>query len=76
MLINRDPFARAELHKRNEYGASCAECGNQRVTKTGRRYAFRYRTEFDSIAGRASEDSRAFCSIACRRAYGASPEWR
>lgn len=77
MLVSRDPYARAELHRRNDYSAhDCANCGGARRTKAGKKYLFRYRTEFDSINGRVSEDAKAFCSISCRRAYGAAPEWR
>jgi hypothetical protein len=67
--INRDPFARTELHRETEYvGANrtCDWCGNAAVTKLGN-YLYRYRTESDG--GRSSEHRGLFCCKSCHDAY-------
>jgi len=63
--INRDPFAREELHRKSVQVShqTCAWCGNVR---RGSRL-FRYRVESDG--GRKSEDSKLFCSLDCRRSF-------
>lgn len=67
MLMQRDSFARQELH-REEVKAppgGCVWCGS--ANKRGNCY--RYRTETDG--GRVFYDppTRLFCSAACRRSY-------
>lgn len=78
-LVNRDPFARIELHRERVYlGASlrgyvagkfeCAWCGRTQCTPRSKKpYLFCYRTESDG--GRVQPDYRLFCSIECRRAF-------
>lgn len=68
-LISRDPFARTELHRENEYSetAGCNWCGRQRISRGGRTYLYRYRTETDS--GHVLYDGKKFCSLTCRKAY-------
>ena len=64
--VSRDPFAREETHKTSvpaPAGATCAWCGQ----RNGRGKLYRYRTETDG--GRVNEDTRAFCSVGCRRIY-------
>lgn len=68
-LISRDPFARTELHRENEYGtAQCAWCGGRRYTQGGKSYLYRYRLESDS--GHVAYDGRLFCSKTCRNCFG------
>lgn len=59
---SRDPFARTELWKRRERGASCAWCGAPDVPV--------YRFEVHSDGGRVSPDRKTFCSRSCRDAFG------
>ena len=62
-LMNRDPFARTELH-RNVYArpnAECSWCG----TKDRRLYE--YRTETDG--GWSHEHKGLFCSKSCHDSY-------
>ena len=68
--VSRDPFAREETHRTSLPAPAstspvtgCAWCGNL----NGRGGLYRYRTETDG--GRTNEDTRAFCSIDCRRTY-------
>ncbi len=69
MLVNRNPFARQELHRCNEsvVSQSCSWCGNVRKTRGGKFYLYRYRVESDG--GRKWEDPHLFCSKGCREAY-------
>lgn len=67
-LINRDPFARQELHRENVYvNRECAWCGNVRRTTGGRFFLFRYTVETDG--GRKYPDKNLFCALDCREAY-------
>lgn len=70
-LVNRDPFARHELHRESiDVGlasSGCAWCGSKRVTRGGNYRLYRYRTETDG--GRTSTEDRLFCSAGCRRAF-------
>jgi len=69
-LISRDPFARTELHRENEYGGgSCQWCGGTRKTKCGQKYLYRYFMETDG--GRRFPYAGVFCSISCFRSYHA-----
>jgi len=65
--INRDPFARQEMHRETVPGranwANCAWCGG--LNAHGKLY--RYRIETDG--GRVWPDDKVFCSIGCRRIY-------
>lgn len=67
--VSRDPFAREELHREIEFdpAATCPDCGGYRLTRTGRRYLYRYTVETDG--GRKYADRRAFCSVGCRRSF-------
>jgi len=69
VLINRDPFARQELHRRNEYNLSrtCDWCGNVRATRGGRKYLYVYETQPD--AGRTHEHAGRFCCKSCHDSY-------
>src|SRR5262245_55616426 len=68
MFVNRNPFAREELHKSREYTyGTCAWCGSHCETPKGKRFLYRFRVESDG--GRKSEDSRLFCSKPCRDDY-------
>lgn len=68
MLVSRDPFAREELHVARIYtDDTCAWCGQNKSTLSGRTYLYRYRVETDG--GRTYEDTKLFCSVACRRTY-------
>lgn len=62
--VSRDPFAREELHRRFEPGASCAWCGGKCGKGNG---AYRYRVETDG--GRSFEDRKTFCSKDCRESF-------
>ena len=68
-LVTRDPFAREELHRRQESAGdrSCRWCGNVRHTRSGHAYLYRYRVETDG--GRSFTDRELFCSKGCRDAY-------
>lgn len=64
MYVNRNPFAREELHKEPVRG-TCSWCGNSN------RYAkvWKYRIEPDGILNRSFEITGQFCSIGCMKAY-------
>jgi hypothetical protein len=73
-LMNRDPFAREELHRSRVYGPGmgktpvCDWCGGVNTTpKAKRPFLFRYWVESDS--GRRSTVPGLFCSNACRAFY-------
>jgi len=72
-LVNRDPFAREELHRRSVVvfaeGGGCAWCGAYRsgLRNPQARRLFQYRIETDG--GRVSEDAKLFCSKSCRDSY-------
>lgn len=67
MLINRNAFARTEVHKERAYGCDCKWCGTQKTTKTGKLFAYQYRQESDG--GRKLPISGTFCSLACLVSY-------
>jgi hypothetical protein len=66
-MINRDPFARTELHRTIHYDPvphdGCDWCGNRRRNGA----LFKYRTEHDG--GRRAEHRGLFCSKPCHDAY-------
>lgn len=65
-LINRDPFAREEIHRETiETNESCKFCGNTR--KSGK--LFWYYILRDRINNRRANIGGFFCSISCMRAY-------
>lgn len=59
--INRDPFARQELHREIVSNTVCSWCG------TKGKHMFQYRTETDG--GRKYTHSGVFCSKGCHDAY-------
>lgn len=62
MYVNRNPFAREELHKDAILG-DCDFCG-----RTNRyRKVWKYRVETDS--GRKNEIKGKFCGISCLKNY-------
>ena len=68
--ISRDPFARAELHRDTvavAHNHTCTECGNVRISRTGRRTLYQYRVEQDD--GRHADIAGLFCSVGCMRVY-------
>ena len=65
MRINRDPFAREELHRETVEASGCDWCGQRR--RSGR--LFRYIVESDG--GRSSPIRGEFCSVMCMRSYHA-----
>lgn len=67
--VSRDPYARETTYRKRVYveHATCAWCGSQKQTPTGRPYLFEYSTESDG--GRTSTDRRLFCGIGCRGTY-------
>jgi hypothetical protein len=73
--ISRDPFARTDLHRENDYlvGSGCAWCGgarHNRPSKThpvGRPYLYRFYVETDT--GHTYYDDKLFCSKSCRESY-------
>lgn len=73
--VSRDPFARQELHKEREHGATCAWCG--RVDESQPHptpldaplYGRVYRFEIQSDGGRVFKDRQTFCSKQCRKDY-------
>jgi hypothetical protein len=69
MLVNRDPFAREELHKQREYVTSraCDWCGGVKKTATGRHYLYVYRTMTDD--GTTHIHNGAFCDKTCHDSY-------
>lgn len=75
-LINRDPFAREELHRERVHFPAlsnppgCAWCGRTSCSPLAKvPYLFRYTVETDD--GRKHPDVKLFCCIDCRRAYNA-----
>lgn len=71
MLVTRDPFARAELHKTRDKNAECAECGQRdpghRLAYQGDRPLHRiYRFRIETDGGSISEDRKTFCTRQCR----------
>lgn len=68
-LVKRDPFARQELHRENEYDETqtCMFCGQQRKSKSGKAYLYRFYVETDS--GHTYYDKAKFCSLSCRTSY-------
>lgn len=69
-FVKRDPFARTEIHKTHEPGI-CAWCGaidpmNAVVAGVSHK-TYRFRVESDG--GRTFEDTRLFCTLACRNDY-------
>jgi hypothetical protein len=66
-MINRDPFARHELHRETvSTREACKWCGGTR--KGGK--LFEYRTERDdSTVSRRSVHNGLFCSKSCHDAY-------
>ena len=73
MLIERDPFARQELHAERikSPATDCALCGSCRQSwrngKPGKWWLYQFRTEHDG--GRVDQEQKLFCSLACREAY-------
>lgn len=67
--INRDPFARTELHReaRDVSVSTCSWCGSVRTRKNGPSYLYRYSTESDG--GRRYEHRGLFCSKSCHDSY-------
>jgi len=63
--INRDPFARTELHRIQVHpnGATCSWCGG--LNRRGKLY--QYRTESDD--GRTSAHTGKFCCKDCHDSY-------
>ena len=73
-LINRDPFARQELHRDNVFTGShwsCYWCGQQRTTKNGKIYLYRYEIQTDG--GSNNTIKGLFCSKDCMVAYHGNP---
>ena len=72
-LVSRDPFARTEILSHRFYdereSATCAFCGQRKVTKNGRHYLYRFVHETDG--GRRSSPTHMFCGVDCFRAYNA-----
>jgi len=64
MYVNRDSFAREELHKEAVRG-TCDWCGSQ--NRYGK--VWQYRIEPDSVVPRSNEIRGRFCSFGCLRAY-------
>ena len=64
MYVNRDAFAREELHKESVKG-TCTWCGN--TNRHGK--VWKYRLEPDSIVSRKNEIAGTFCNLNCLRAY-------
>ena len=62
MYVNRDPYARIELHKESVIG-ECDFCGSS--NRSGK--VWRYRTETDS--SRQNEIPGQFCTKACMESY-------
>jgi len=62
MCVNRDPYARIELHKESIVG-ECDFCGSS--NRSGK--VWKYRTESDG--GRQEEIKGQFCSKACMQDY-------
>ena len=62
MFVNRNPFAREEIHKEPILGR-CDFCGNQNKYKK----VWKYHAESD--AGRTNEIKGIFCSLGCLNNY-------
>ena len=62
MFVNRDPFAREEIHKEPIKG-KCDWCGNN--NRYGK--VWKYRIETDE--GRKIEIGGKFCSLGCMKIY-------
>ena len=62
MLVNRDPFARIELHRRTKPRDERRPCG-----WCGREGRFVYYVETDG--GRKADITGEFCSKGCMEAY-------
>ena len=61
MLVQRDPFARQELHKEKlKSRAECDWCGS-----TNTLYKFSTQTD----GGRKFEHKGSFCSVSCYNSY-------
>lgn len=68
-LINRDPFARVELHRENDRkDGTCSNCGTRgrlfhyfHVTDAGTRY------DAPNMIGR--DDNKRFCTVGCYREF-------
>lgn len=79
MLINRNPFAREELHRATIHlgseapsSATCSWCGNVRHTKSGKPYLYEYGTERDGISASYTarqNHSGLFCCKGCHDSY-------
>lgn len=74
-FISRDPIARTELHRENEYSETdtCAWCGSQRYSTRAKDPAhykhYLYRFHIESDGGHVMYDGKKFCSKSCRNAY-------
>lgn len=67
-MVNRDSFAREELHCERVYTEeTCTWCGQSLETRNGRKYLRQYRIETDG--GRTSDIRGLFCCKACLDAY-------
>lgn len=68
-LINRDPFAREELHRMRLFvsGTTCNWCGSVKRTRKGDAYLFVYETQTDG--GRSHVHKGSFCCKSCHDAY-------
>lgn len=68
--ISRDSFARLDAIRQNVWVNShktCDNCGQVRLTKTGKRYLYQYGVWYDG--GRKDWGTRLFCSKQCRDDY-------
>lgn len=71
-LVTRDPFARAELVRSQHYTHdTCAWCGSNRQTRTGRPflYQYRWRSDDDQYYRDDRRDNRFYCSVSCFRCF-------
>jgi hypothetical protein len=69
-LVNRDPFAREELHveRVHDPATTCTWCGGIRMTAhSGINWLYRFWVETDG--GRKYVDEQLFCSRNCRNCY-------
>lgn len=65
-LVNRNPFARQETHKRSvKTKESCAFCGCKKQNSR----LYQYSVEHDGIRNQTTTIDGLFCSIGCMRAY-------
>lgn len=69
-LVNRDPFARTEVHKARVYNPSvtCKWCGKVNYTPKSRR-PFLFRFTIESDGGSKATVPNLFCSNDCRVFY-------